>query len=119
VAAPLAPASSLFSVVCTGNGAGLVGHLPFKQVVEEAKILEFDANVWFRSIAATSGSEGIVKKNRKIQLFRTSNPNRFACRSRPDTIPAPSRSQGDRHGAWRSLVAHLLWEHDAPIPNEN
>jgi hypothetical protein len=24
-----------------------------------------------------------------------------------------------RHGAWRSLVAHLLWEHDAPIPNES
>ena len=38
------PASSLFSVVCTGNGADLVGHLPFKQVVEEGKTLEFDAN---------------------------------------------------------------------------
>ena len=22
-----------------------------------------------------------------------------------------------RHGAWRSLAAHLLWEHDAHIPN--
>jgi hypothetical protein len=35
---------SLFNVERTGNGAGLVGHLPFKQVLDEAKILEFDAN---------------------------------------------------------------------------
>ena len=64
----------------------------------------------FRSIRVTLDFEGIVKKSRKIRLFRTSGPNRFACCSRPDTIPAPLRSQGDRHGAWRSLVEHLLWE---------
>jgi hypothetical protein len=25
---------------------------------------------------------------------------------------------GDTDGAWRSLVAHLLWEHEAPIPDK-
>jgi hypothetical protein len=33
------------------------------------------------------------------------------------TMPARIKFARDRHGAWRSLVAHLLWEHDAPIPN--
>jgi len=32
-------------------------------------------------------------------------------------MPARIRLPRDRHGAWRSLVAHLPWEHDAPIPN--
>ena len=34
-------------------------------------------------------------------------------------MTASCRIPRDRHGAWRSLVAHLLWEHDAPIPNES
>jgi hypothetical protein len=34
-------------------------------------------------------------------------------------MTASCRIARDRHGAWRSLVAHLFWEHDAPIPNEN
>jgi len=34
------------------------------------------------------------------------------------TMTASCRIPRDRNGAWRSLAAHLLWEHDAPIPNE-
>jgi hypothetical protein len=84
----------------------LVVDLLFKQGVKEAKSFSsmqtaHGGPVCFRSIAVTSDSEEIVKKGRKIQLFCTSDPNRFACCSRPDTILAPRGSQGagTGHGA--------------------
>jgi hypothetical protein len=58
-----------------GAWRGLAAHLLFEQVVAKVKSLEFDANgpwrpLCFRSIAVTSDSKAIVKKNCKMRLFR-------------------------------------------------
>jgi hypothetical protein len=42
--------------------------------------------------------------------FRRNATHSVALSCGPATMPARIRFPRDRHGAWRSLVAHLLWE---------
>jgi hypothetical protein len=42
--------------------------------------------------------------------FRRNPTHSVALSCGPATMPARIRFPRDRHGAWRSLVAHLLWE---------
>jgi len=73
--------------------------------------LEPTASIDEHERAQTPIFSGIFVANRRILLRRVLN-------LLPATMPARTLNLAGRHGAWRSLVAHLLWEHDAPFPND-